>query len=151
MLVISPRGSRTGVTRKFIGATLEGQTRDADGLVFAEVELEGLTHDVRARARSQARDIAQIAPSSGTCGLSRERSRTSEAAARRSKSSFDPPSRSVSARPKRDRGSFNVMIAGQAFDTVHLLDSEKFVEFFYDLTGRRDVVFKDIHTVTYWK
>ena len=43
------------------------------------------------------------------------------------------------------------MIAGRAFDTAHLLDPEKFIEFFYDLTGRRDVIFKDIHTVTYWK
>ena len=30
-----------GMTRKFIGATFEGETKDADGGMWAECELEG--------------------------------------------------------------------------------------------------------------
>ena len=36
----------TGVIRKFIGATFQGQTKDADGQVWAECEIEGLSDDV---------------------------------------------------------------------------------------------------------
>ena len=41
----------SGLTRKFIGATFEGETRDAEGGVFAECELEGdgITPEVRFR------------------------------------------------------------------------------------------------------
>ena len=43
--------SLSGLTRKFIGATFEGETRDAEGGVFAECELEGdgITPEVRFR------------------------------------------------------------------------------------------------------
>ena len=39
-----------GVTRKLIGATFEGQTRDAEGMVWTECEIEGegITRDVSA-------------------------------------------------------------------------------------------------------
>ncbi|RPD78983.1 hypothetical protein L226DRAFT_501441 [Lentinus tigrinus ALCF2SS1-7] len=43
--VIGSDGAR-GFTRKVIGATFEGQTKDADGSVFADVEAEGLSSDV---------------------------------------------------------------------------------------------------------
>ena len=35
-----------GFTRKTIGATFEGQTKEGDGTVFADVEAEGVPHDV---------------------------------------------------------------------------------------------------------
>ena len=37
------------MTRKFIGATFEGETRDAEGAVWAECEIEGhgITSEVR--------------------------------------------------------------------------------------------------------
>ena len=32
---------RTGVMRKLIGATFEGQTKDAEGMVWTECDIEG--------------------------------------------------------------------------------------------------------------
>ena len=46
---------------------------------------------------------------------------------------------------------FHVAVVGKAFETAHLTDPETFIEFFYKLSERRDVVFKEIHTVTHWK
>ncbi|RPD54667.1 hypothetical protein L226DRAFT_509677 [Lentinus tigrinus ALCF2SS1-7] len=43
--VIGSDGAR-GFSRKAIGATFEGQTKDADGVVFADVEAEGIFADV---------------------------------------------------------------------------------------------------------
>ena len=37
-----------GVTRKLIGATFEGETKEADGSVYADVVIEGLSTEVRA-------------------------------------------------------------------------------------------------------
>ena len=36
----------TGITRKVIGATFEGETKDADGSVYEDVVLEGLSPEV---------------------------------------------------------------------------------------------------------
>ena len=36
-----------GRTRKLIGATLEGQTKDSDGQAFADVNVEHLSTEVR--------------------------------------------------------------------------------------------------------
>ena len=36
-----------GVTRKLIGATFEGETKEADGSVYADVVIEGLSSEVR--------------------------------------------------------------------------------------------------------
>ena len=36
----------TGITRKVIGATFEGETKDTDGSVYADAVLEGLSPDV---------------------------------------------------------------------------------------------------------
>ena len=37
----------SGITRKIIGATFEGETKDADGSVYADVVIEGLSSEVR--------------------------------------------------------------------------------------------------------
>ena len=34
------------MTRKSIGATFEGETRDADGMAWTDCELEGITNEV---------------------------------------------------------------------------------------------------------
>ena len=39
--------SLLGVTRKLIGATFEGETKEADGSVYADVVIEGLSTEVR--------------------------------------------------------------------------------------------------------
>ena len=44
----------TGVVRGFIGATFQGQTKDADGQVWAECEIEGLSDDVSASCLRRA-------------------------------------------------------------------------------------------------
>ena len=40
---VSDLPARTGFTRKAIGATFEGETKESDGIVFADVEAEGIT------------------------------------------------------------------------------------------------------------
>ena len=37
----------SGITKKIIGATFEGETKDADGSVYADVVIEGLSSEVR--------------------------------------------------------------------------------------------------------
>ena len=54
-------------------------------------------------------------------------------------------------RPKRDEGQFQLGIIGQNFDPVELVDRKKFVDFFHEKTGRKDITFKEITTLTYWK
>ena len=36
-----------GITKNLIGAIFEGQTKDADGAVYADVVIEGLSSEVR--------------------------------------------------------------------------------------------------------
>jgi len=36
-----------GASRKLLGMTFQGETRDTDGMVWGDVEIEGLTTDVR--------------------------------------------------------------------------------------------------------
>ena len=45
-------GPMLGFTRKAIGATFEGQTKEEDGTVFADVEVEGLSSDVSKQVQS---------------------------------------------------------------------------------------------------
>ena len=58
---------------------------------------------------------------------------------------------SMSLRPKKEPGQFQALIGGHNFDPVDLTDPAKFVAFFYEHTGRRDIVFKSFAAVTYWK
>lgn len=39
-----------GFTRKAMGATFEGQTKDTDGQVWAEAEVEGVSSEVSTRS-----------------------------------------------------------------------------------------------------
>ena len=57
---------------------------------------------------------------------------------------------SVLARPKV-LGGFHVGIVCQNYDPVDLVDPVRFRDFFYEATGRKDIVFKDISTLTHWK
>ena len=56
----------------------------------------------------------------------------------------------VAMRPKLEPGSFHDGIVGQNFDPVDLTDPVKFVNFFHE-NIRKDVVFKKITGITYWK
>ncbi|PIL27593.1 hypothetical protein GSI_10744 [Ganoderma sinense ZZ0214-1] len=104
-----------GRTRKLIGATFEGQTKDSDGQVFTDVKIEGLS-------------IHYWHIWSG------------------------PGKFTILARPVSDAGStFNVSVIGQNFDPVDLLDRQKFKEFFHKKSGRLDLVFKDMKSLSYWK
>ena len=42
-------------------------------------------------------------------------------------------------------------IACSDFDPVDLVDPAKFVQFFCEITGRNDIVFKNMATPTHWK
>ena len=57
----------------------------------------------------------------------------------------------IAMRPKKQVGHFHLGIAGQNFDPVGLTDSEKFKEAFYKYTGRKDIMFKKITAISYWK
>ena len=57
----------------------------------------------------------------------------------------------MSLRPKKEPGKFQALIGGHNFDPVDLMDPVKFVEFFHEHTGRKDLVFKKIDALTYWK
>ena len=48
-------------------------------------------------------------------------------------------------------GTFHTGIVGQDFDPAEFVDPKKYVDFFCQATGRRDLVFKKIETITYWK
>ena len=55
-------------------------------------------------------------------------------------------------RPKPDGpGMFHMGIMGMNFDPVDLVDQTKFIDFFFEATGRKDITFKEVETITYWK
>ncbi len=54
-------------------------------------------------------------------------------------------------RPKKEPRQFHLVIAGMNFDPVGLTEPSKFAEAFYELTGRRDIVFKSFTGLSYWK
>ncbi|CDO77546.1 hypothetical protein BN946_scf184912.g45 [Trametes cinnabarina] len=112
--VIGADGAR-GVTRKLMGATFEGQTREEDGHVWADVELEGLSPE-----------FWHV---------------------------WSEPGRfTVTIRATGDQdGHFHVGIIGKNFDPGYLTDEEKFVNFIYENTGRRDLQFKKFTSMNYWK
>ena len=92
--------------------------------------------------------------STGTSGLSLESSRTcllyqtfKEACAGHSHQS----SCSISIRPKGEEGKFHVGVVGQNFDPADLVDEQKLVNFIHENSGRRDLVFKNFTSLTYWK
>ncbi len=57
----------------------------------------------------------------------------------------------VGMRPKKEPGQFHLVIGGVNFDPVGLTEPSKFAEAFYELTGRRDIVFKNFTGLSYWK
>ena len=144
-----------GFTRRAIGATYEGQTREEDGQVWADVEAEGIGSDVSLlRSSSKRYDtnctapivLSLVAPagtihvSNDLCSMMVNHTVTVEATIH-----------SISMRPKDDQGNFHVGIMGQGFDPADLVDQTRFVNFFYEKTGRKDIVFKRITALTYWK
>ncbi|KAL7284261.1 hypothetical protein ACG7TL_001543 [Trametes sanguinea] len=112
--VIGADGGR-GVTRKLIGAVFEGQTREFDGHVWADVQIEGLSPDYW-HVWSQPGRFTVTMRATGD-----------------------------------DNGQFHVGIVGQNFDPIDLTDSEKFVNFIYENTDRRDLKFGKFLSMTYWK
>ncbi|RDX51467.1 hypothetical protein OH76DRAFT_1346666 [Lentinus brumalis] len=111
--VIGADGAR-GFTRKAIGATFEGETKDGDGQAWADVEAEGISPDTW-------------------------------------HAWTEPGKFTVAIRPKKELGHFHLVIAGMNFDPVGLTEPSKFAESFYELTGRRDIVFNSFTGLSYWK
>ncbi|RDX54604.1 hypothetical protein OH76DRAFT_1397960 [Lentinus brumalis] len=111
--VLGADGAR-GFTRKAIGATFEGETKDGDGQAWADVEAEGISSDIW-------------------------------------HTWTEPGKFTIAMRPKKEPGQFHLVIAGMNFDPVGLTEPSKFAEAFYELTGRRDVVFKSFTGLSYWK
>ncbi|KAI0752573.1 FAD binding domain-containing protein [Daedaleopsis nitida] len=111
--VIGADGAR-GFTRRAIGLTFEGQTKEDDGQAWTDAEIEGIPSEFW-HIWSQ------------------------------------PNKFTISMRPKREVGHFQVGIVGQDFDPVDLIDPVKFVDFIHENTGRKDIVFKKLTCTTYWK
>ncbi|RPD65609.1 hypothetical protein L226DRAFT_530852 [Lentinus tigrinus ALCF2SS1-7] len=112
--VIGADGAR-GSTRRAIGATFEGETKETDGQVWADVEAEG------------------VPPGEWNVWA-------------------DNGKFSISMRPKSEPEAFHLGIIGQDFDPVDLsTDPSKFAEFFYEKTGRKDIILKKIGSLSYWK
>ena len=59
----------------------------------------------------------------------------------------------IAMRPKKEQNQFHALISCQNYnyDPIDLLDPSKFVEFFHEHTGRRDIVFNKLDALTYWK
>ncbi|KAI0659090.1 FAD binding domain-containing protein [Cubamyces menziesii] len=112
--VIGADGAR-GVTRKLIGATFAGQTKEADGQVWADLELEGLSDDYWHLWSEPGRFTVTIRASGD------------------------------------GENHFHAGIIGVNFDPIDLTDPEKFVNFIYENTGRRDLKFKNFLSISYWK
>ncbi|KAI8990583.1 FAD binding domain-containing protein [Trametes punicea] len=112
--VIGTDGAR-GVTRKLIGAKFEGVTKEADGQVWADVEVEGLSPQYW-HLWSQ------------------------------------PDKFTITMRANGDsEGHYHVGIIGINYDPVDLTDPEKFMNFIFENTGRRDLKFKNLRSLSYWK
>ncbi|TBU42449.1 FAD binding domain-containing protein [Dichomitus squalens] len=111
--VIGADGARS-VTRKQIGATFEGETKDADGSVYADAVIEGLSSELWHLWSTPGKML-------------------------------------IGARPKLEPNAFHVTIFSRDFDPVDMVDQQKFVDFFHQTTGRKDLHFKEITALTYWK
>ncbi|KAI0698051.1 FAD binding domain-containing protein [Cerioporus squamosus] len=118
------RGDSTaGFTRRAIGATFEGQTKDGDGKHGRTREwLDIFSIVVKLTLQQQVWHMWT-----------------------------EPGKFAVVMRPKKEPGQFHLVIAGQNFDPVGLTEASKFSECFYELTGRRDIVFKSFIALSYWK
>lgn len=57
---------------------------------------------------------------------------------------------SISCRPKVE-GGYHVGLICTGFDPVDLVDPSKYKDFFYEVTGRKDIVFKGMSTPVLWK
>ena len=139
-----------GMTRKFIGATFEGQTRDAEGMVWTECDMEGegITREVSA-CQQLARywnihpkaDMALLV-STRDCNVSPREELTEI-------SKTDYLHRVIAS--TKAEGGWNIGIGCSTRDPIDLLDPVKFVEFFHKFTGRSDIVLKDMVPPRHWK
>ena len=57
---------------------------------------------------------------------------------------------SVTVRP-RTEGGYHVGFVCSDFNPIDKAEPEKFVEFFHEATGRKDVVFRKIETLAHWR
>ena len=141
------------MTRKFIGATFEGETRDAEGAVWAECEIEGdgITSEVRVPVRYGKGSCALL-----TCGdqfwhIWSQPGKVVFVTHRSIIPSYNKLTyTSVTVRP-RTEGGYHVGFVCSDFNPVDKAEPEKFVEFFHEATGRKDIVFKKIETLAHWR
>ena len=59
-----------GSSRKLLGLTFQGETLEADGMVWVDVEIKGLTNDVRLRLRSPFSILDLNLPNHSSSGMS---------------------------------------------------------------------------------
>ncbi|KAJ7209278.1 FAD binding domain-containing protein [Mycena pura] len=137
-----------GSTRKLLGLTFEGETKDTDGMVWGDVEIKGLGSDVffffdRPNCQFYA------FRSTGIFGASRVISRNSFQF--NVFQNFDHLIR-IMARPLRPDGQeFGIGITGLNFDPGDLADEAKAKDFIREHTGRTDLEFGKFSWLSYFR
>ncbi|KAJ6625003.1 FAD binding domain-containing protein [Mycena sp. CBHHK59/15] len=129
--LVGADGAR-GPTRKLLGLTFEGETKDTDGMVWGDVEIEGLGSDVVTSFPDRLMTHRSVPQYWHIWGK--------------------PGHFTIMARPlKPDSNTFGIGITGQNFDPTDLTDETKVKEFIYEQTGRTDLKFGDFSWLSYFK
>ncbi|EIN04034.1 hypothetical protein PUNSTDRAFT_77218 [Punctularia strigosozonata HHB-11173 SS5] len=113
-----------GSCRKLLGFTFGGETRDSDGMVWGDVEIQGLTNDYW-HIWGKPGQFTQVDDHAG---------------------------RSIMARPLSPSGNtFGIGITGQNFDPTELAQRESVISFIRRETGRGDLEFGEFSWLSYFK
>jgi hypothetical protein len=142
-----------GSTRKLLGLTFQGETRDADGMVWGDVDIKGLTSDVSPiPSLYSSCDPDHMKPSTGTFGANPDFSRKLLNFLYYTVSKQCMDFCRIMARPlSPDGNTFGVGITAQNFDPTHLAEPVAIKEFIHTETGRTDLQFGEFTWLSYFK
>lgn len=139
-----------GVTRKLLNLTFQGETRYADGMIWGDVEINGLTNDVKPfiyfSYQSDALSALVLAYLGQTWAF-----HVGSPDINCNKPSLTRIC-SIMARPLSSTDNkFGIGITGQNFDPTDLAEPAKVKHFIHAETGRTDLEFGDFSWLSYFK
>lgn len=146
-----------GSSRKLLGLTFQGETRDADGMIWADVKIKGLTNDVCLRPLSPFLILYLNLSNHSSSGMSGASQGTSRKQIfylyiRQGLNSPYLLLISILARPHFYIGNqFSIGITGQNFDPADLVEPAKLTQFIRAETGRTELEFGRFTSLTYFK